>query len=118
MYECNEWPPLQARLPLYIATSFLAQQIPLVARIRKAYADEQPAFEGITNNATDTLVTKILLGSLGCVPAYGRYYVKLIFFHSIINDGIKAYIPHCTLIEYSFRRCFVILTMGLWVMIP
>ena len=47
-------------------------------RIRKAYADEQPSFEGITNNATDTLVTKILLGALGCVPAYDRYYVQAV----------------------------------------
>ena len=27
-----------------------------------------------TNNATDTLVTKILLGTLGCTPAYDRYF--------------------------------------------
>lgn len=40
------------------------------ARICKAYADGKPSVEGITNNATDTLVTKILLGALGCVPAY------------------------------------------------
>ena len=47
-------------------------------RIRKAYADEQPSFEGIINKATDTLVTKILLGTLGCVPAYDRYYVQTV----------------------------------------
>lgn len=52
-------------------------------RIRKAYADEQPSFEGITNNATDTLVTKILLGTLGCVPAYDRYYVQAVRQYSI-----------------------------------
>ena len=48
------------------------------ARIRQAYANEQPSFEGVTNNATDTLVTKILLGALGCVPAYDRYYVQAV----------------------------------------
>ena len=47
-------------------------------RIRRAYAAEQPSFEGATNNATDTLVTKILLGTLGCVPAYDRYYVQAV----------------------------------------
>ena len=47
-------------------------------RIRKAYADERPSFEGMINNATDTLVTKILLGTLGCVPAYDRYYVQAV----------------------------------------
>ena len=45
-------------------------------RIRKVYADEVSSIEGIINNATDTLVTRILLGTLGCVPAYDRYYVQ------------------------------------------
>ncbi len=47
-------------------------------RIRDAYAEEMPSFEGVPNNATDTLVTKILLGTLGCVPAYDRYYVQAV----------------------------------------
>ena len=47
-------------------------------RIRTAYAKEQPSFEGKLNNTTDTLVTKILLGTLGCVPAYDRYYVQAV----------------------------------------
>lgn len=47
----------------------------IVVRIRGCYAKEQPSTDGITNNATDTLVTKILLGTLGCVPAFDRYYV-------------------------------------------
>ena len=47
-------------------------------RIRKANADELPSFDGVINNATDTLVTKILLGTLGCVPAYDRYYVQAV----------------------------------------
>lgn len=73
------------------------------ARIRKAYADEQPAFEGITNNATDTLVTKILLGSLGCVPAYDRYYVQTVRQYGIsagsynrdsVRDIAKYYLLH------------------------
>lgn len=52
-------------------------------RIRKAYAHEQPSFEGAINNTTDTLVTKILLGTLGCVPAYDRYYVQAVKQHGI-----------------------------------
>lgn len=47
-------------------------------RIKDAYAMEMPSFEGRPNNATDTLVTKILLGTLGCVPAYDRYYVQAV----------------------------------------
>lgn len=50
----------------------------LSERIRKLYAEERPSIEGVTNNATDTLVTKILLGALGCVPAYDRYYVQAV----------------------------------------
>jgi hypothetical protein len=47
-------------------------------RIRRVYAVEKPSVEGVTNNVTDTLVTKILLGTLGCVPAYDRYYVQAV----------------------------------------
>ena len=54
-------------------------------RIRASYAEEQPSFEGGVNNATDTLVTKILLGTLGCVPAYDRYYVQ-----SVKQNGISS----------------------------
>ena len=54
-------------------------------RIRTCYAEEQPPFERGVNNATDTLVTKILLGTLGCVPAYDRYYVQ-----SVKQNGISS----------------------------
>lgn len=33
-----------------------------------------------TGGATDTLITKILLGTLGCIPAYDRFFI----------DGIRA----------------------------
>lgn len=46
----------------------------IAARIRGCYAKEQPSVDRATNNATDTLVTKILLGTLGCVPAFDTYY--------------------------------------------
>lgn len=64
-------------------------------RIRRAYADERPSFEGMINNATDTLVTKILLGTLGCVPAYDRYYVQAVRRYKIsvgeyCRDSVKA----------------------------
>lgn len=31
--------------------------------------------ESKTVNVTDTLVTKIILGTLGCIPAYDRYFI-------------------------------------------
>ena len=57
------------------------------ARIRSSYAEERPSFVGVVNNATDTLITKILLGTLGCVPAYDRYYVQSVKKHHI-SGGI------------------------------
>lgn len=30
----------------------------------------------LKNNLSDTLITKILMGTLGCVPAYDRYFVS------------------------------------------
>lgn len=73
------------------------------ARICKAYADELPSFEGVVNNATDTLVTKILLGTVGCVPAYDRYYVQAVRRYSIssgnfnresVRDVANYYLAH------------------------
>lgn len=73
------------------------------ARIRQAYAMEQPSFEGVINNATDTLVTKILLGALGCVPAYDRYYVQAVRQYGIsaggydrksVKDVARFYLSH------------------------
>ena len=72
-------------------------------KIRQAYASEQPSFEGVVNNATDTLVTKILLGTLGCVPAYDRYYVQAVkqygisaggFDRQSVSDVAKFYLMH------------------------
>ena len=47
-------------------------------RIYEEYASQKPAFEGRTNEASETLITKILLGTLGCVPAYDRYYCRAV----------------------------------------
>ena len=47
-------------------------------RIYEEYASQKPSFEGRTNEASETLITKILLGTLGCVPAYDRYYCEAV----------------------------------------
>ncbi len=44
--------------------------------IRTIYATPNCSKEGETNHATDTLITKILLGTFGCVPAYDQYFSK------------------------------------------
>lgn len=56
-------------------------------RIRNCYAEETPASSGEINNATNTLVTKILLGTLGCVPAYDRYFVQSVKKHHISSGA-------------------------------
>jgi hypothetical protein len=72
-------------------------------RIHKAYADEIPSLAGVPNNATDTLLSKILLGTFGCVPAYDRCYVQAVKKYNIstgvfgkesIRDIAKYYLSY------------------------
>lgn len=63
--------------------------------IKKIYAGTKSVKESKENNATDTLITKILLGTFGCVPAYDQYFLKGISKHNIAKqtygkDSIKA----------------------------
>ncbi len=51
----------------------------LYFKIRSAYSDNSshlslPDSDGSGDIATDTLVTKILMGTLGCVPAFDRFF--------------------------------------------
>ena len=48
------------------------------------------------NNVTDTLLTKILLGTLGCVPAYDRF-----FKNGLKNKGSK---PYSSFSKNSFEK--------------
>lgn len=65
------------------------------ARIKVCYANEKPVCDDIPNNATDTLVTKILLGTLGCVPAYDRYYVQSVKKHHISSGRYNRNSVYC-----------------------
>jgi hypothetical protein len=51
----------------------------LLTWIKGWYRDNTPARRGPAN-VTDTLATKILMGTLGCTPAYDRFFV----------DGLKS----------------------------
>lgn len=64
-------------------------------RIKSSYAEERPSSAGVVNNATDTLVTKILLGTLGCVPAYDRYYVQSVKKHHISSGILNRNSVYC-----------------------
>lgn len=65
------------------------------ARIKVCYANEKPVCDGIPNNATDTLITKILLGTLGCVPAYDRYYVQSVKKHHVSSGKYNRNSVYC-----------------------
>lgn len=57
--------------------------IELKQEIIKSYADNINIVKGKEKdiNVTDTLVSKILLGVLGCVPAYDRYFIEGLKYH-------------------------------------
>lgn len=42
----------------------------------KLYISDDDGGEHIIDHVTDTLVSKIMLGTFGCVPAYDQYFVK------------------------------------------
>lgn len=72
-------------------------------RIIKAYATEQPPSGRTVNKASDTLVTKILLGTLGCVPAYDNYYTETVKKYNVsagtynknsVRDAALYYLSH------------------------
>jgi hypothetical protein len=50
-----------------------------------------------TVNATDTLVTKIMLGTLGCIPAYDQYFI----------DGMRKSGVSCSRLDLSSLKRIV-----------
>ena len=50
---------------------YLDKVFSLAGKIREAYA---PYAKKCNADITDTLITKVLLGTLGCVPAYDRFF--------------------------------------------
>lgn len=59
----------------------------LSKNIKNCYGIKQTVKNDESYNATDTLVTKILLGTLGCVPAYDRYYVQSVKKYNISSGA-------------------------------
>ncbi len=47
--------------------------------------------KAVKKDVSDTLITKILMGTLGCVPAYDRYFI----------DGVKD--QHVTTGNYNMK---------------
>ena len=67
----------------------------IASRIKDCYAKEQPSSSKKQNNATDTLLTKILLGTLGCVPAYDRYYVESVKANNVSGGSFNSKSVRC-----------------------
>ena len=59
-------------------TTLVPQICDLISAIRKAYGPFASAAK--SGQASDTLVTKVILGTLGCLPACDRYFI----------DGFKS----------------------------
>ena len=71
-------------------------------RIKKYYR-ETPAEKGKKNNATDTLITKILLGTFGCVPAFDRYFTDSIK-ENAISSTTYSKKTICSLAEFYCKN--------------
>ncbi len=56
----------------------LEKIIGLAEWIKNWYSENIKTINGESKsaNATDTLVTKIMLGTIGCIPAYDRYFIN------------------------------------------
>ena len=83
---------------------FVGEVATLVSEVKKAYLDEfRNSHEGridkTADDVSDTLVTKVLLGTMGCCPAYDRYFVdgsrgriKPLCFNAKSLNGIIGFI--------------------------
>ena len=77
----------------------------------KAYEDNIKMINGIETSVsvTDTLVSKILLGVYGIVPAYDRYFVEAMKSHGFKNtnlgeDSIKDLVDFYYEFESDFEK--------------
>lgn len=63
----------------------------LISWIKNWYQDNVVFIKGESKkiNVTDTLATKIILGTLGCLPAYDRYFIDGIRKKGLSYSGIK-----------------------------
>ena len=56
--------------------------------LKKLFDDIRETYKEQCISATNTLITKILLGTLGCTPAFDNLFEKSISFNSGKNEGI------------------------------
>ena len=63
----------------------------LIRWIKNWYKENINSINGVVReiNVTDTLATKIVLGTLGCVPAYDRYFIDGLRFKGLSYSRLK-----------------------------
>jgi hypothetical protein len=89
----HEFGPTESGLKLFPAVT------EAISAIREAYRPFAPASEA--RQASDTLVTKVLLGTFGCLPACDRYFIDGFksagFKYSYLNAGfIERLLAFCS----------------------
>lgn len=75
--DCSELKKDQALTALLELSAFIIDYYDRIRREVKGYH--------LKNQLSDTLITKILMGTLGCVPAYDRYFIVGIKHHNIAS---------------------------------
>lgn len=53
-------------------------------------------------NVTDTLITKIILGTFGCVPAYDMYFLKGLKYNGFKSRRFNEYLLRELINFYEF----------------
>lgn len=102
--------------------------------ISKYYATvrKNVKLQEIKNDVSDTLITKILMGTLGCVPAYDRYFIagiknrkvatgnyniksvlQLVDFYEKNEDRLNQVQQKMTVFDLSYPQMKII-DMGFW----
>lgn len=63
----------------------------LISWIKNWYKKNIKSINGVARkvNVTDTLATKIILGTLGCIPAYDRYFIDGMRAKGLSYSGLK-----------------------------
>lgn len=75
----------------------------LIPKLRNYYGNIKSSVPHLSNerDATDTLITKILMGTLGCIPAYDRFFIegirstKDLKYSALNKTNFKALLAWC-----------------------
>lgn len=72
----------------------------LIDELRTYYKKQKDTVKTNDRETSDTLITKVLLGVFGCVPAFDRYFTQAITDYNIAEAKIDCLGPYKKLIEF------------------